>query len=99
MQVKVLPVSEKTLDYARAVTEELEKAGLRVVLDESNEKIGYKIRLAQQEDRVPYMLVIGAREAEGNTVAVRTRAGEDLGAMPLADFMAKLDEEIRTRAR
>ena len=80
VQVKVLPVSEKTLDYARAVTEELD-------------------RLAQQEDRVPYMLVIGAREAEGNTVAVRTRAGEDLGAMPLADFMAKLDEEIRTRAR
>ena len=99
VQVKVLPVSEKTLDYARAVTEELEKGGVRVVLDESNEKIGYKIRLAQQEDRVPYMLVIGAREAEGNTVAVRTRAGEDLGAMPLADFMAKLDEEIRTRAR
>ena len=99
VQVKVLPVSEKTLDYARAVTEELEKADLRVVLDESNEKIGYKIRLAQQEDRVPYMLVIGAREAEGNTVAVRTRSGEDLGAMPLADFMAKLDEEIRTRAR
>ena len=99
VQVKVLPVSEKTLDYARAVTEELEKADLRVVLDESNEKIGYKIRLAQQEDRVPYMLVIGAREAEGNTVAVRTRGGEDLGAMPLADFIAKISEEIRTRAR
>ena len=99
VQVKVLPVSEKTLDYARAVTEELEKADLRVVLDESNEKIGYKIRLAQQEDRVPYMLVIGAREAEGGTVAVRTRGGEDLGAMPLADFIAKISEEIRTRAR
>ena len=99
VQVKVLPVSEKTLDYARAVTEELEKADLRVVLDESNEKIGYKIRLAQQEDRVPYMLVIGAREAEGNTVAVRTRSGEDLGAMPLADFIAKISEEIASRAR
>ena len=99
VQVKVLPVSEKTLDYARDVTEELEKADLRVVLDESNEKIGYKIRLAQQEDRVPYMLVIGAREAEGNTVAVRTRSGEDLGAMPLADFIAKISEEIASRAR
>ena len=99
VQVKVLPVSEKTLDYARDVTEELEKADLRVVLDESNEKIGYKIRLAQQEDRVPYMLVIGAREAEGNTVAVRTRSGEDLGAMPLADFIAKISEEIVSRAR
>ena len=57
-QVKVLPVSEKTLDYARAVTEKLESAGIRVVLDESNEKIGYKIRVAQQEDRAPYMLVL-----------------------------------------
>ena len=96
-QVKVLPVSEKTLDYARGVTEALENAGVRVMLDESNEKIGYKIRLAQQEDRVPYMLVIGAREAEGGTVAVRTRAGENLGAMPLDEFKAKLLDEIKTR--
>ena len=99
MQVKVLPVSEKTLDYAREITSRLEEAELRVVLDESNEKIGYKIRLAQQEDRVPYMLVIGAREAENGTVAVRTRGGEDLGAMPLDDFLARIREEIRSRAR
>ena len=99
LQVKVLPVSEKTLDYAREVCAKLEQADLRVVLDESNEKIGYKIRLAQQEDRVPYMLVIGAREAENGTVAVRTRAGEDLGAMPLDDFIAKIGEEIATKAR
>ena len=98
VQVKVLPVSEKTLDYARGVTEALADAGIRVVLDESNEKIGYKIRLAQQEDRVPYMLVIGAREAEANTVAVRTRAGEDLGAMTLADFTDKVKQEIATKA-
>ncbi len=97
MQVKVLPVSEKTLDYARGVYDALEDAGVRVVLDESNEKIGYKIRLAQQEDRVPYMLVIGAREAEGNTVAVRTRAGEDLGAMSLEDFLAKVKTEIKEK--
>jgi len=97
MQVKVLPVSEKTLDYARGVYDALEDAGIRVVLDESNEKIGYKIRLAQQEDRVPYMLVIGAREAEGNTVAVRTRAGEDLGAMSLEDFLAKVKTEIKEK--
>ena len=99
VQVKVLPVSEKTLDYARGVTEALENAGLRVVLDESNEKIGYKIRLAQQEDRVPYMLVIGAREAEANTVAVRTRSGEDLGAMSLSDFTDKVKAEIASKAR
>ena len=99
MQVKVLPLSEKTLDYAREVNEKLLDAGLRAVLDESNEKIGYKIRLAQQEDRVPYMLVVGAKEAENFTVAVRTRSGEDLGAMSLEDFTAKILEEIRTKAK
>ena len=98
VQVKVLPVSEKTLDYARQVTEELEDAGIRVVLDASNEKIGYKIRQAQQEDRVPYMLILGAKEAEAGNISVRTRGGEDLGAMALADFAAKVCEEIRTRA-
>ena len=68
-------------------------------LDESNEKIGYKIRLAQQEDRVPYMLIIGAKEAEAGCISVRTRAGEDLGAMSLADFTAKVLEEIRSKAK
>ena len=94
VQVKVLPVSEKTLDYAREVSASLEDAGIRVVLDESNEKIGYKIRLAQQEDRVPYMLVIGARAAEAGTVAVRKRHGGDLGAMKLDAFIARLQQEI-----
>ena len=99
VQVKVLPLSEKTLDYARRVNEELLDAGIRSVLDESNEKIGYKIRLAQQEDRVPYMLVVGGKEAEACTVAVRTRAGEDLGAMSLDAFTGKVLEEIETRAK
>ena len=99
LQVKVLPVSEKTLDYADAVTEKLSDAGIRVALDASNEKIGYKIRLAQQEDRVPYMLVLGAKEAEAGNISVRTRAGEDLGAMSLDDFIARVTEEIRTKAR
>jgi len=99
VQVKVLPLSEKTLDYARRVNEELLDAGLRSVLDESNEKIGYKIRLAQQEDRVPYMLVVGGKEAENNTVAVRTRSGEDLGAMSLDAFVNRLLGEIETRAK
>ena len=98
LQVKVLPVSEKTLDYAREIYNSLADAGIRVQLDESNEKIGYKIRLAQQEDRVPYMLIIGAKEAEAGNISVRTRAGEDLGAMSLADFTAKALEEIRTKA-
>ena len=99
LQVKVLPVSEKTLDYSREVYDKLADAGLRVQLDESNEKIGYKIRLAQQEDRVPYMLIIGAKEAEAGNISVRTRAGEDLGAMDLDSFIAKAQEEVRTKAR
>ena len=98
-QVKVLPVSEKTLDYAAAVNETLCDNGIRAVLDASNEKIGYKIRQAQQEDRVPYMLILGAKEAEAGTISVRTRTGEDLGAMPLDEFIAKISEEIKAKAR
>ena len=99
VQVKVLPVSEKTLDYASQVQEKLEDAGLRSVLDASNEKIGYKIRQAQQEDRVPYMLILGAKEAEAGNISVRTRGGEDLGAMSLEDFLDKICTEIKTKAR
>lgn len=96
VQVKVLPVSEKTLDYAKAVTEKFAAAGVRVVLDESNEKVGYKIRQAQQVDRVPYMLVLGAKEAEAGNISVRDRKGETT-VYELDDFVAKVCEEIKTR--
>ena len=96
VQVKVLPVSEKTLDYARSVAEKLENAGVRVVLDESNEKIGYKIRQAQQVDRVPYMLVLGAKEAEAGTVSVRDRKG-DTTTMSADEFLNNVKEEIAER--
>ena len=96
VQVKVLPVSEKTLDYARGVAEKLEDAGVRVVLDESNEKIGYKIRQAQQVDRVPYMLVLGAKEAEAGTVSVRDRKG-DTTTMSADEFLNSVKEEIAER--
>ncbi len=96
VQVKVLPVSEKTLDYAKTVAEKLEAAGVRVVLDESNEKIGYKIRQAQQVDRVPYMLVLGAREAEAGNVSVRDRRGETT-AMDTDAFIAMVTKEIADR--
>ncbi len=96
VQVKVLPVSEKTLDYARSVAEKLENAGVRVVLDESNEKIGYKIRQAQQVDRVPYMLVLGAKEAEAGTVSVRDRKG-DTTTMSADEFLNSVKEEIAER--
>ena len=96
-QVKVLPVSEKTLEYAQDVTEKLSDAGIRVVLDDDNQKIGYKIRAAQQVDRVPYMMVLGAQEDEAGNISVRDskRATTE---MSLEDFIAKVTTEIRTRS-
>ena len=96
VQVKVLPVSEKTLDYAEGVTEKLVEAGVRVVLDDDNQKIGYKIREAQQVDRVPYMLVLGAKEAEAGNISVRDRKGETT-TMELDAFIAKVTDEIKNR--
>ena len=93
-QVKVLPVSEKTLDYARTVADTL--PGVRVVLDESNEKIGYKIREAQQVDRVPYMLVLGAKEAEAGNISVRDRKGETT-TQELDAFINNIVTEIKER--
>ena len=99
LQVKVLPVSEKNNDYAGKVYRALADADVRVVLDDRNEKVGYKIREAQQVDRAPYMLIIGAKEEEEGTVSVRNRDTGDTVSMPLADFVAKVTEEIRARKR
>src|SRR5699024_9185860 len=94
--VKVLPVSEKTLDYASEVTDKLAAAGIRVVLDSDNEKIGYKIREAQQVDRVPYMLVLGAKEAEAGNISVRDRKGETT-TMYLHAFIQEVCDELANR--
>ena len=99
LQVKVLPVSEKTLDYARTVNQALEDANIRTQLDERNEKIGYKIREARQMDRAPYMLILGAKEAEEGTISVRNRDTDETSVMKLDDFIAKVRDEIATRAR
>ena len=96
-QVRVLPISEKTLDAAEATTAKLADAGLRVTIDRSPDKIGAKIRTARL-DRVPYMLVIGQREADEGTVSVRHRDHDDLGAKPLDEFIAAITAEIRERA-
>ncbi len=99
LQVKVLPVSEKTIDYATQVYEAVSKADIRVQLDDRNEKIGYKIREAQQIDRAPYMLIIGAKEAESGIVSVRSRDTGETTEMTLDDFIAKVKEDIRTKVR
>ena len=92
VQVKILPVSDKSADYAKEVEAALKAKGLRAETDMRNEKIGYKIREAQLE-KVPYMLIIGDKEKEEGTVSVRMREKGDVGAMTLADFADKVKKE------
>ena len=95
VQVKVLPVSEKSLDYAEKVYDILKNKGIRVELDDRNEKIGYKIRSARQLDKAPYMIIIGEKEtAEGN-ISVRTRATDQTEIYTLDAFGEKLCEDIK----
>ena len=96
-QVRILPISERLLEQARGVQQQLVQAGLRVTLDDRNEKIGYKIREAQLQ-KIPYMLVIGDKEIENNTVSVRSRKNGDLGAVPLTQFIEEAKTEIETKA-
>ena len=97
VQVEVIPVSERHLEYAAKVRDQMRAAGLRCELDTRNEKMGYKIREAQMM-KIPYMLVVGDKEIENNTVAVRSRAGGDLGVMEPDAFLAKAKEEFDTKA-
>jgi threonyl-tRNA synthetase len=97
VQAVVLPLVDRQADYARRVHQELERAGLRVQLDERVEKIGFKIREAQLQ-KVPYMLVIGDRETADGTVSVRHRSAGDVGARSLDDFLRDVREEIADRA-
>jgi threonyl-tRNA synthetase len=97
VQVKAMNITDRTSEYTKAVAAKLDEAGIRVETDLRNEKIGYKIREAQM-NKIPYMLVIGDKEAESGCVSVRTRTGVDLGAMPVDEFLAKIQEEIKTKA-
>ena len=95
VQTVVMGITDKQADYVTDVVRQLKDAGFRAEADLRNEKIGFKIR-EHTLQRVPYILVAGDREIENNTIAVRTRDGEDLGAMSLADLMAKMTQEIKT---
>ena len=97
-QVKILPISEHYLEYAKKVEKQLMESGIRVEFDSRNEKIGYKIREAQLE-KVPYMLIVGEKEQEDNSVAVRSRKDGDKGAMCLNDFISVLHKEIINREK
>ena len=95
-QVRVLPISEKYLDYARKVEEELKSNGIRVETDRRSEKIGYKIREARLK-KVPYMVVVGQKEEEEGVISVRSRFKGDEGQMPLSAFIDNICREIRTK--
>lgn len=96
VQVKLLPVADRHLDYVYEIKKALDACGMRVEVDSRSEKIGYKIREAQLE-KVPYMFIIGDKDVEANTVSVRHRKEGDLGAMKLEDFIAMAKKEIDTK--
>ena len=87
VQVALIPVADRHLDYARQVADELHQHGLRVKVDDSDGRMGAKIREATMQ-KIPWMLVMGDRDIQNGAVSVRLRSGEDLGAMPVADFIA-----------
>ncbi|PYP08778.1 MAG: hypothetical protein DMD59_11160 [Gemmatimonadetes bacterium] len=98
MQVRVLPIADGQMDAARAVHEALRKAGIRSHLDERSETLNYKIRDAETH-KVPYMAVVGQREAEAKSVAVRVRgSGNKQVVMPVEEFVEKLKDEVHTRS-
>ena len=96
-QVRFLPVTDRACDYCADLARQLSDLGYRVDVDYRNEKIGKKIREATME-KIPYMIVVGDRDMENNTVSVRLRTGEDLGAMPMADFIAKLKAVVDSKS-
>ena len=98
IQVMIMGITDKHAEYVQKVENILKNSGLRVKADLRNEKIGFKIR-EHTLQKIPYLLVAGDREAENQTVAVRTRAGEELGVMSIDDFMTKLSEEVASRGR
>jgi len=97
LQVKVLPISDKFMDYAKVVASKLKKSGVRVEVDDRNEKIGKKIR-DNELHRVPYMLVIGEKEMHESKVSVRRQGKGDLGMKDLDEFIKNINEEIINRS-
>ena len=97
VQVKVIPITDRAHEYAKSLEQQLDAAGIRVEGDYRSEKMGYKIREAQLK-KIPYMLVVGDKEMEAGTVAVRARKEENGGVMPTAEFITKIRAEIDARA-
>jgi threonyl-tRNA synthetase len=98
VQITVLPITDRAHAYAQSIRDQAMELGLRVEVDLRNEKVNAKIRDAQMQ-KIPYMLVLGDREAAAGTVSVRHRQQGDLGAQPLASFLERVMQEIRSRTR
>lgn len=98
VQVKLLPIADRHIDYVRQLQEKLEEAGIRCELDDRSEKIGFKIRSAQLE-KIPYMLVVGDKDIEAGTVAVRSRKNGDEGASTIDEFIERIQKEVAEKAK
>lgn len=98
IQVSILPISDKHVEYAKKVANSFDENGIRVSIDDKPRKINYKIREAQLQ-KIPYMLIIGDREVEEKSVAVRLRNGKDLGDIKIDEFLSKISEEIKNRSQ
>ena len=97
-QVRILTITDRALDYAKEIEKKLTASKYRVVLDDSQNTLKYKIRNAQME-KVPYMVILGDKDVENNTISVRHRSGEDLGAISLADFEALLADVVGNKLK
>jgi threonyl-tRNA synthetase len=97
VQVAVIPIADRHQDYAQSVAARLRAEGLRVEVDLRGERMNAKIRDAQLQ-KIPYMLVVGDKEAEARAVAVRLRSGEDLKAMPVEDFLVRIQKSIASKS-
>ena len=98
VQVKFLPIADRHQDYAREMMQKLEEIGVRCEIDDRSEKIGFKIRSAQME-KIPYMILVGDKDIEANTISVRSRKNGDEGATSIDEFIARIKEEIDSKAR
>jgi len=97
VQVQIIPISDKNLGYGQKILEQLKDSNIRIELDKRTETMQAKIRDAQLQ-KIPYMLIIGGREEQSGTVAVRTREGQDLGAIKAEEFINKIKGEIESKS-
>ena len=97
VQIKIIPITDNQLEYAKKIESELKDNNIRVEIDDKSETMQNKIRTATGE-KIPYLIIVGGREADNNTISVRQRDGQDLGAMQLADFMSQIKDQITNKA-